>query len=233
MALYPVNLDIRNQLCLVIGGGVVAKRKVESLLPCEPQIVVISPELCPELAECAEEKQIEWKPREYHVGDLAGAKLVFAATDSRLTQQEIVNEAGSAGILVNVVTDPDSCSFQVPAMFRQGNLLITIATGGASPALAARIRKELEVQYGEEYGLLLTLMATVRKQIVALSDDQSHHKLLFEKLLSSDILSLIKAANWPQLQVTLRDVLPPEIEVESLVTIIQTEKNASMETLSC
>ena len=118
-------------------------------------------------------------------------------------------------------------------MFRQGDLLITVATGGASPALAAGIRKELEVQYGEEYGLLLTLMAAVRKQIVALSDDQRHHKLLFGKLLNSDILSLIRAANWPQLRVTLRAVLPLEIEVGSLVDSIQTEENASMETLPC
>ena len=112
MTLYPVNLDIRNQLCLVIGGGVVAKRKVEALIPCDAQIVVVSPELCPGLVAFADKKQIEWKQREYRVGDLAGAKLVFAATDSRLTQGEIVKEADAAGILVNVITDPDSCSFQ-------------------------------------------------------------------------------------------------------------------------
>lgn len=233
MALYPVNLDIRNQLCLVVGGGVVAKRKVEALMPCKPQIVVISPELCSGLAECVEREQVKWKQRKYRVGDLAGAKLVFAATDSCLTQQEIVKEAKTADILVNVITDPGSCSFQVPAMFRQRDLLITVATGGASPALAARIRKELEVQYGEEYGLLLRLMAVVRKQIVASSDDQERHKLLFEKLLNSDILALIKTANWPQLRVTLRAVLPPEIEAEGLVASIQIEAIASMETLPC
>lgn len=233
MALYPVNLDIRNQLCLVIGGGIVAKRKVEALLPCGPRIVVVSPELCPELVELVDKQQIEWKQRAYRGGDLAGAKLVFAATDSRLTQQEIVKEADVAGIFVNVITDPDSCSFQVPAMFRQGDLLITVATGGASPALAAGIRKELEVQYGEEYALLLILMAAVRKHVVASNDDHARHKLLFEKLLSSDILSLIKAADWSQLRAILQDVLPPEIEVESLVTLLQTEKNTSMETLPC
>ena len=173
------------------------------------------------------------KQREYHVGDLAGAKLVFAATNSLLTQQEIVKEAGLASILVNDITSPDSCSFQVPAMFRQGDLLITVATGGASPALAARIRKELELQYGEEYGLLLSLMAAVRKQVIASSDDQIRHKLLFEKLLGSDILSSIKTANWQQLQVTLRTILPPDVDVESLITNLQTEENASMETLSC
>lgn len=233
MALYPVNLDIRNQLCLVIGGGTVAKRKVEALLPCGPQIVVISPELCPELTVFARKKLIEWKQREYRGGDLTGAKLVFAATDSRLTQQKIVKEADVADILVNVITDPDSCSFQVPSMFRQGDLLITVATGGASPALAAGIRKELEVQYGEEYALLLILMAAVRKHIVASNDDHARHKLLFEKLLSSDILSVIKAGDWSQLRANLRGFLPPEIEVESLVTLLQTEKNTSMETLPC
>lgn len=112
MTLYPVNLDIRSQLCLVIGGGIVAKRKIEALLPCEAQIVVISPKLCPGLVECVEKKQIEWKQREYRTGDLAGAKLVFAATDSYLTQQEIVKEADAAGILVNVITDRSSCALE-------------------------------------------------------------------------------------------------------------------------
>jgi len=233
MTLYPVNLDIRGQLCLVVGGGLVAKRKVEGLIGCGPKIVVISPELCEGLTAHWQKKQIEWKQREYQTEDLQGVKLVFAATDDYQIQQRIAEEAHQAEIPVNVITDPESCSFQVPAMFRQGELLITIATGGASPALAARIRKELEVHYGREYGQLLTLMAAIRKQIVSASDDPAQHKLLFEKLLKSDILAAIETADWKRLQATLAAILPPDTEVGRLVNTIQTQENASMETLSC
>jgi len=233
MKLYPVNLDIRDQLCLVVGGGVVAKRKVEALLACGPRLVLISPELCDGLAVIADKNQIEWQEREYQTGDLQGAKLVFAATDNPVIQQNIKNEADKAGILVNVITDPESCSFQVPAMFRRGDLLLTVATCGASPALAARIRKELETKYGEEYALLLNLMSALRKQIVTLNDDQAQHKLLFENLLNSDILVLLKAGNWKQLQGTLEKILPPEVQVAQLVNTLQTQENTSMETLPC
>ncbi len=233
MKRYPITLDIHGQRCLVIGGGVVAKRKVEALIPCGPKIVVLSPVLCDGLAELAEEKQIEWQQRKYKSGDVQGAKLVFAATDNSIVQQQIKKEADSAGILVNVINDPGACSFQVPAMFRRGDLLLTISTCGASPALAARIRKELEQLYGKEYEVLLTLMAAVRKQIVVLNDDQNSHKLLFEKLLNSDILPVLKAGDWKKLQATLEAILPPEVEVVQLVNTLQRRENASMETTPC
>ena len=233
MKRYPITLDIHGQRCLVVGGGVVAKRKVEALIPCGPKIVVLSPVLCDGLAKLVEKQQIEWQQRKYQSGDVQGAKLVFAATDNSTVQQQIKKEADRAGILVNVISDPRACSFQVPATFRRGDLLLTISTCGASPALAARIRKELEQLYGKEYEVLLTLMAAVRKQIVALNNDQSSHKLLFEKLLNSDILPALKAGDWKKLQVTLEAILPPEVEVLQLVNTLQTQENASMETTPC
>ena len=144
MSLYPVHLAIEGQLCLVIGGGSVATRKVESLLPCGAVIRVISPAAGCRILELAEAGLLEWQQRNYHQGDLQGAKLVFAATDSQDVQDRIVREANGSGILVNVVTRPEACTFQVPASLRHGDLLITVATGGGSPALAARIRQELE-----------------------------------------------------------------------------------------
>lgn len=233
MPLYPVNLNIRNQLCLVIGGGEVARRKIESLLICEPKILVISPVVCQRIAELAQEQRIDLQLRKYQHGDLAGAKLAFAATDSPETQEQVVAEADAAGILVNVVTAPDACSFQVPAMCRQGDLLITVATGGASPALAARIRKECEGRYGQEYSLLLFLMACVRKQVVASSAMQAQHKIIFEKLLESDILRLMKNRQWVRLAEVLRDILPPEIEISPLIQKLQIKEKTVMETLSC
>ncbi len=221
MALYPVNLDIRKQLCLVIGGGRVASRKVASLLPCGAVVRVISPVAEKTIIELARTGLLEWQQREYLSGDLQGAKLVFAATDNREVQEQVVAEANDAGILVNVITSPDACTFQIPASLRRGDLLITVATGGGSPALAARIRRDLEVIYGPEYGLLVGLMADVREEIVAASDAQDEHKRIFEKLLESDILECIRVQQWRKLASRLQHILPSAVDVAALVQGIE------------
>lgn len=217
MALYPVNLNVDGVFCVIIGGGSVASRKVDSLLPCGAVIRVISPLVTKRIAELATAGLLEWQQREYHQGDLQGAKLVFAATDSHEIQQQIVAEATDADILVNVIDMPKACSFQVPASFRQGGLLLTVATGGGSPALAARIRKDLEASYGPEYGMLVALMTALRRDIVGLSDTPAEHKRTFEKLLDSDILHCLKHHQWNQLSGLLQDILPPEIDVARVV----------------
>ena len=217
MSLYPVNLDVRGQLCIVVGGGIVASRKVESLLPCGAKISVISPMVVSRIAEQAEAGLLELKQREYCRGDSSGAKLVFAATNNRTIQKQIVADADAAGILVNAVDMPKSCTFQVPASCRRGGLLLTVATGGGSPALAARIRKELEISYGPEYASLVALMADLRKQTVCAGSNATGHKQLFEKLLDSDILHCIRKQRWQDLSKMLRDILPPEIDTVSLL----------------
>ncbi len=217
MSLYPVNLAISGRLCLVIGGGKVATRKVQSLLACGALIRVISPEVDGQLAQLAKAGLLEWQQREYLSGDLQDAKLVFAATDNRKIQNQIVAEANGSGILVNVIDMPEACTFQVPASFRQGELLITVATGGGSPALAARIRKDLEASYGPEYGSFLSLMAALRKEVVAKSDAQLEHKKVFGRILDSDILNCIREQKWADLEALLRDILPPGIDVSCLM----------------
>jgi precorrin-2 dehydrogenase/sirohydrochlorin ferrochelatase len=229
MSLYPVNLDVRDQLCIIVGGGTVASRKVESLLPCGAKICVISPMVVTRIAERAEAGLLELKQREYRSGDLSGAKLVFAATNSRTIQKQIVTEARATGILVNVVDMPESCTFQVPASCRRGDLLLTVATGGGSPALAARIRKQLERSYGSEYMLLVALMADLRKQIVGVNSNATEHKQLFEKLLDSDILDCIRQQQWIALSKLLQDILPQEIDVASLLE--KTQKHFKEEML--
>lgn len=224
MSLYPVNLDVRGVLCIIIGGGSVASRKVDSLLPCGAKIRVISPEVCSHLEDLAEAGLLEWQQREYTKGDLDGAKLVFAATDSPEIQKQIVREARAAGVLVNVIDMPEACTFQVPASFRQGELLLTVATGGGSPALAARIRRDLEATYGPEYGLLVAVMAAVRKEIVGSSDSPAEHKRIFEKLLDSDILDCIRQQQWDELSKVLQHILPVEIDVLRLMKQIQNSK---------
>lgn len=221
MSLYPVNLDIRDLLCVIIGGGTVASRKIESLLPCEAKIRVVSPMVIELIAERAQAGMLDWQQKKYEQDDLSGAKLVFAATDNPIIQKQIVADADAAGILVNVVDMPESCGFQVPASFRRGELLLTVATGGGSPALAARIRKELESSYGPEYVGFVALLAAVRQEIVPFSDDLAKHKQMFDKLLDSDILNYIQQEKWGKLGSLLQNILPARIDTLRIVREMQ------------
>ncbi len=216
MPLYPVHLAINGQLCLVVGGGKVATRKVQSLLPCGAVIRVISPVAEQRIVDLAEMGQVEWLRRNYQQGDLQGAKLVFAATDNEEVQDMIVAEARASDILVNVITRPDACTFQVPASLRSGDLLITVATGGGSPALAARIRKELQQVYGPEYGRLVALMGELRRQVIASGGSPEEHKRIFEKVLEDDILDRIRKKEWQGLENRLENILPPAINISAL-----------------
>ena len=221
MILYPVNMVIDDCLCLVIGGGSVATRKVESLLPCGANIRLISPVAEGRLEELAQSGLLEWQKRDYRHGDLHGAKLVFAATSNKEVQKQIVSEANDLAILVNAVDMPEACTFQVPASSRQGDLLLTVATSGGSPALAARIRKELEISYGPEYGLLVDFMAGLRREVIRETSSQAVHKQLFGEILESDILACIRERRWHELETLLHNILPPAIDISNLINGIQ------------
>ncbi len=221
MMLYPVNMVINDCLCIVIGGGSVATRKVESLLPCGANIRLISPIASERLVELAEADLLEWQQRNYRCGDLQGAKLVFAATSDKEVQKQLVLEANDLAIPVNAVDMPEACTFQVPASFRQGDLLLTVATSGGSPALAARIRKELEISYGPEYGLLVDFMAGLRREVLRETNSPAVHKKLFGQVLDSDILACIRNRKWEELETLLQNILPPAVDILSLIKGMQ------------
>ncbi len=214
---YPVNLSIENRLCLIVGGGVVAARKINTLLLCKARVRVISPHVCEVIGVLAEKGKIEWLQRGYEEGDVQGALLVIATTDKRDIQNLIVTEASERQILVNVVDDPSACTFQVPAMVRRGEFLLTVSTGGGSPALSARIKKKIEEEYGPEYGLFVDLLAKIRENIVNDGGTQTSHKIFFEKLLQLNILTYIRQENWSALQKELAELLPEGIDPEQLI----------------
>lgn len=229
MTLYPVNMVIEDCLCLVIGGGNVATRKVESLLPCGAFVRLISPIVSDRLAELAETGLLDWQKRDYRHGDLQGAKLVFAATSNKEVQLQIVSEANDRLIPVNAADMPEACTFQVPALFRQGDLLITVATSGSSPALAARIRKELEISYGPEYGLLVSLMAGLRDEVLRKIGSPVVHKQLFGEVLDSDILAYIRNKKWKELEILLQNILPSTIDISNLMKgVLDLDNNEKM-----
>jgi len=165
VAYYPLFLELSGRPCLVIGGGEVAQRKVEGLLAAGAQVTVISPQLTPALQALRDEGRLRHLAREYAPGDLTGYALAFVATDDGAVNARAVREGRELGVWVNVVDDPGSCDFIVPSVLRRGELVIAISTGGRSPALARKVREELEAFLDEGYGQLLELVAQVREEL--------------------------------------------------------------------
>lgn len=217
MSFYPVNLQIDNRLCVVVGGGRVALRKVLGLLETKARIRVISPTVEPELRVLSRSGKIEWLPRGYAEGDLRGAFLVFAATNNREVQSLVEIEAAKSSSIINIVDDPGASDFHVPAHFRRGKMLITISTGGGSPALAKKIREQLEETIKPEYEAVVDLLALVRERLLERQDATEVHTELFRRLLQVGIIEVLLEKNWFELQMLLLRELPEEIDAVALV----------------
>ena len=185
---YPVFLNISGKLCVVIGGGQVALRKVESLLECGATVKVISPDLSVELNRLAGNGRIDTHCRRYRDGDLKDAHIVIVATDDRDTNRDVVKEANRRAILVNVVDDAENSNFIVPSFMRHGDITIAISTAGRSPALARKIRTGLEDCFGDEYAVLALLIDDVRREIkqqgIKISSDAWQDALDLDVLIS-------------------------------------------------
>jgi len=162
---YPVYLDVRGRRCVVVGGGEVALRKVRMLLDHGASVEIVSPELCPDLGQLVDEGQLQVTGREYRPGDLEGAFVVIAATNDASTNEQAAAEATERGILINVVDVPGLSNFIVPSYLRRGAVTVAVSTGGKSPALARRIRRELEKKFGDEYADLSVLVDEVRSEL--------------------------------------------------------------------
>jgi precorrin-2 dehydrogenase/sirohydrochlorin ferrochelatase len=216
MHYYPIFLDLSAQPCLVIGGGTIAERKIESLLSAQGQVAVISPTLTPQLQTWAAEQQIRVQQRPYHTGDLQGFSVVFAATSDEALHHQIADEARAAGILLNVVDRPALCSFIVPAIVRQGDLTIAISTSGTSPAMAKKIRQELTIQFGPEYDLALQLLARVRERISQEQLSNEDRQRRFSTLVNSPLLDYLRHRQIDKLDSLLRQTLGEMYSLEKL-----------------
>ncbi len=163
MKLYPVMVNMEGRLAVVVGGGEVAARKVADLLDSGAKVKVISPEINNDIVKLKSSGSLELLKREYEYGDLDGAALVFSATNDRSVNELVFMEAEGRNIFINAVDDPDNCSFYVPSFTRKGDFLFALSTAGASPAYAARIRRELEKQIPEEIDILLDKLRRARE----------------------------------------------------------------------
>jgi len=214
MGFFPVCLDVAGRKCVVIGGGRVAERKVGQLLECGAVVRVISPELTPRLRGMAEQGVIGWEARPYARGDLAGAFLVIAATDDEAVQEEVHGEAVERNLLLNVADVPKWCNFILPATLRRGDFMVSVSTAGKSPALASKVRKELETVFGEEYGVVVELLGHVRAMVLERGGDPTENKELFTRLTAPDLAGWIRGGDWEGLRRHLAALLGEQEAVE-------------------
>lgn len=189
---YPVFIKLEGQPCLVVGGGLVAERKVRSLLEAGAWVRVISPGLSGALQTLADAGEIEYRPGTYRPGDVEGAFLVISATNDAEVNRLVARDCTARRILLNAVDDPEHCNFYVPATVRRGDLAIAISTGGQSPLLARKIREQLEKEFGAHYGDYLALLGEIRHNIIRNVADPVKKAQLLEALATPEILDALR-----------------------------------------
>jgi precorrin-2 dehydrogenase/sirohydrochlorin ferrochelatase len=217
MRYYPVNLDIKGRQCLVVGGGRVGSRKVDTLVQCGAVVTVVSAEVSPTVKQLADEKAILLKQRAYRASDVEGMFLVIGATDNETLNRQINADAERLNLLCNIADRPEICNFILPAIVRRGSFVMAISTAGKSPAFAKHVRKRLETQFGPEYGVVLELMGAIRSKLLAGAHEPEVHKPLFEQLIDGDLVALIKDQQIDRIDQLLERVLGPGYRYHQLM----------------
>ena len=202
---YPVFLNLTGRRCVIIGGGQIAEGKISKLLDSGAKIIVISPDATQGIRSFAERGQIELDLRKYQQGDLQGAFLVIAATNDRVVNQEIFEEAEKQGILLNAVDDMPRCSFIAPSIVEKGPVTVAISTGGASPALARKLRENMEVSsaldWADATGVLSKARQIIKDKQIAVDPQR------WQCCMTDELLTMIQAGHENEALDLLMDLL--------------------------
>lgn len=217
MGYYPAFIDLKEKECLVVGGGQVAERKVRALLGAGARVTVVSPAVTKGLQRLNAQGRIRQLSRDYQSGDLRNAFLVVACTSFRQVNQEVAKEAKKRRMLVNVVDDPRWCNFIVPSVARRGDLTIAISTGGKSPALARKIREELQAKFGPEYGAMLKLLGAVRRKLLTEGRSSANNKTMLTRLVNAPLLKSIEGGKRKEVERLLLEILGKGYSLKELL----------------
>ena len=207
MVFYPINLNIKDKKCVVIGGGIIATRKIKSLLAAQAQVLVISPQVTSIIQTLIDNQKINYIARDYQAGDIKGCFLVICATNNKAVNKMIAEEAESLGLLFNVIDDSTDSNFTVPAVIRRNDLLLTVSTNGKSPAVAKQIKAELSLIYGEEYGYFLNLIAKYRQELKTKVKTSKKRECFWRDNLNKDILTLLKEGKLDEAEAKIKDAI--------------------------
>lgn len=215
MKTYPICLiNMSQKRVAVVGGGKVAFRKVQGLLNTGAPITVISPKSCRELEELSGAGLLKLEQRNYRSGDLRGVFLVVAASDDPLVNQAVWEEGQLEGCLVNVVDDPLHSDFILPAVVRRGEFTIGISTGGASPALARRLREKMEMEYGPEYSDLTALLGELRPILMDEFPPGTARLNAALSLIDSDLINVLRQDGYSHAKQYALDIIMPDENYE-------------------
>jgi precorrin-2 dehydrogenase/sirohydrochlorin ferrochelatase len=217
MAYYPIFLNLNNQNVIVVGGGEVAERKILNLLRYGCHIHVVSHELTAQLEKLVAENKIKRIPEQSLNQAMSKAYMVIAATNDPVVNGQIASRAKERGLLFNAVDQPRDCNFIMPSIVRSGDLQIAISSGGKSPALTKKIRKEMQTLFGSEYGSFVELLGMIRTEVLARSDRSSENKRTFENLVNSDLLELIRKGDIGGVKSRLKSILGKNFPVERIL----------------
>ncbi len=190
-AYYPVFLDLKDKLCVIIGGGKIGEHKIRPLLECGARVTVVSPEVTEGIEEAARRGDITLLRRKYEEGDLKGSALAIAATDQRPVNKVIAAEAERERVVLNVVDDAELCTFIAPAIVKKGAVTVALSTGGASPALARKLREALESSDVLEYAELADVLSAARKKLrqrgITVDPDR------WQECITGDLIDMVKS----------------------------------------
>ncbi|MBR1859864.1 MAG: bifunctional precorrin-2 dehydrogenase/sirohydrochlorin ferrochelatase [Selenomonadaceae bacterium] len=206
---YPINLDIKDKLCVVLGGGHVALRKINGLLNAGGKIVVIAPEICEELQQLVHDVKIEWKKQNYSIGCLPYGLIFIAATNDAEVNRMSADEATKKHMLTNIITtSPNNASlFTVPSVVHCGRLMITVSTDGLSPALSKCIRKYLDNQFNENFAKWLEQLSKIRDEVKIIIKETAAREEFWQNVMSNENFYLIQNGELNKAEVNIRNAL--------------------------
>ena len=197
---YPAILDIAGRGAVVVGAGKVGEGKIAGLLQADANVKVVSVTATDRVHDWAREGRIVLEQRGYESADLDGAFLVIAATQDNDLNVRVFHDAEARQMLCNVVDVTHLCNFILPSIVRHGDLAIAVSTGGASPAMARRIRISLEQCYGDEYAVALELLGSLREELKGAYPSPDDRKILFERMVYSDFMDMVRAGDTERIE---------------------------------
>jgi len=217
MKYYPIFLELKAKDCLVVGGGKVGARKAATLEKCGANVKVISDRFSSGFDDL-KQTNICLEKKEYEKKDVNGMFLVFAATDNVDLNQQIKDDASMLNILCNIADAPQNSDFLLPSIVDRGDLILAVSTSGSSPAMAKKIRQDLEKHFGPEYAQFLTMMGNIRKKLLSSGHAPDDNKAIFYTLIEKGVLELIQTNDEININAVLCDVLGNKYSYQDLVS---------------